>query len=162
MALDCKKYFLGESGVLDCRLDLSETEWNGVNPFPSPITARVELKGGAGSVALTAQVRYTVSMNCDRCGKMTVREYDRVFSHILVRRLENEEDDDNYVVLPDERLDLDGLLREDILLDLPSKYLCSPHCKGLCPKCGKDLNEGPCGCEEGEIDPRLEILKSLL
>ena len=40
--------------------------------------------------------------------------------------------------------------------------LCREDCKGLCPHCGKDLNEGPCGCEPRQIDPRLEALKKLL
>jgi uncharacterized protein len=44
---------------------------------------------------------------------------------------------------------------------LPTKRLCSEDCKGLCPYCGKDLNEGRCDCEVDEIDPRFEVLKKL-
>ena len=66
------------------------------------------------------------------------------------------------MVVPDDQLDLDQLLTEDILLDLPSKFLCSPDCKGLGPICGKNLNQGDCGCEKDTVDPRLAILKELL
>ena len=60
------------------------------------------------------------------------------------------------------RYDLDPLITEDIFLDLPSKLLCSEDCKGLCPVCGKNRNEGDCGCEKQTVDPRLEILKQLM
>lgn len=59
-------------------------------------------------------------------------------------------------------LDLTEALREQILLDLPMRPLCRPDCRGLCIKCGKNLNEGPCDCVQETIDPRLVGLKELL
>mgnify|MGYP001091754997 FL=1 len=59
-------------------------------------------------------------------------------------------------------LDLEELARTDILLELPTKVLCSEDCKGLCSQCGKNLNEGECSCEKKQIDPRLAILSQLL
>jgi len=58
-------------------------------------------------------------------------------------------------------LDLAPLLREEIIIDTPIGILCKPDCAGLCPNCGKNLNEGPCGCERDEIDPRFAALKAL-
>jgi uncharacterized protein len=55
-------------------------------------------------------------------------------------------------------VDLDELVREQILLGLPSRRLCREECKGLCPKCGADLNAGDCSCEQGEADPRWSAL----
>ncbi len=49
----------------------------------------------------------------------------------------------------------------ELILDLPSRFLCSPECKGLCPVCGANLNEGPCACSEA-VGPRLKIAKQLL
>lgn len=69
---------------------------------------------------------------------------------------------EDYLVLPDGALDLDEVCEGDIFLELPSKFLCRPDCKGLCPVCGKDLNEGQCQCDTKRIDPRLEVLKKLL
>ena len=57
-------------------------------------------------------------------------------------------------------MDLDELVRADLLLELPTKVLCREDCKGLCPKCGKDLNFGPCDCKK-EIDPRWQALSDL-
>jgi uncharacterized protein len=59
-------------------------------------------------------------------------------------------------------LDLNPLLREVLLLDVPIQPLCSSDCKGLCPVCGGNLNEHVCQHPEADIDPRLAVLKSLL
>ena len=55
-------------------------------------------------------------------------------------------------------LDISKALGDNIILNLPMKLLCSADCKGLCDKCGKNLNEGRCGCTEESIDLRLEGL----
>lgn len=46
-------------------------------------------------------------------------------------------------------IELDDKIKDEIILDYPIKILCRPDCKGLCPQCGKNLNEGPCGCKSG-------------
>jgi uncharacterized protein len=58
-------------------------------------------------------------------------------------------------------IDLSGPLREQILLAIPPAPLCDEACKGLCPQCGKDLNQGDCGCERKAIDPRWAALKTM-
>ena len=57
--------------------------------------------------------------------------------------------------------DLAGLLWEEFVLALPVRPLCKPDCKGLCPDCGKNLNEGSCSCVRDEGDPRLAALRGL-
>lgn len=59
-------------------------------------------------------------------------------------------------------IDLTQALREQILLEIPMRPLCKPDCLGLCPECGKNLNEGPCDCVRETIDPRLAKLEELL
>ena len=66
------------------------------------------------------------------------------------------------MLVPEEKLDLQELVLEDLLLDMPGQLLCKEDCKGLCHLCGKDLNEGPCTCGEPATDPRLEVLRQLL
>src|ERR1700728_5445965 len=56
---------------------------------------------------------------------------------------------------------LEDVLREQVLLSLPVRTLCKPDCKGLCPRCGANLNTQPCSCEEGPNDPRWEGLTGL-
>lgn len=60
-----------------------------------------------------------------------------------------------------EELDLTQYLREQILLALPLKPLCRQDCLGLCPRCGADLNQGPCGCEKQQFNPAFAKLKKL-
>lgn len=59
-------------------------------------------------------------------------------------------------------IDTDDIIRDQILLNIPMKPLCSEDCKGLCPICGTDLNKFECQCEVKEIDPRMAVLQSLL
>jgi uncharacterized protein len=58
-------------------------------------------------------------------------------------------------------IDLKPAVREQILLQIPGSPLCDEACKGLCPKCGRDLNEGDCGCDRPVMDPRWAALKGL-
>jgi uncharacterized protein len=67
-----------------------------------------------------------------------------------------------YFVNDDGWLNLKGPLREQIVLAMPLQIVCRPDCKGLCIQCGQNLNEGPCGCANNEVDPRLATLKTLL
>ena len=85
------------------------------------------------------------------------QRFDYTFSHKLIQSLEEEYNDD-YIETPDLSLDLDELTSSDILLELPSKFLCKGDCQGLCQKCGHNLNLGDCGCNRKEVDPRLAIL----
>jgi uncharacterized protein len=64
--------------------------------------------------------------------------------------------------LEGDEIDLDEIIRENIYLSIPVQPLCSEACRGLCPFCGKDLNEGDCTCLQQRADPRfrpLEILR---
>ena len=79
----------------------------------------------------------------------------------MVTHLDNE-DEDEMTVIPDMKLDLEEFCYDEILLSLPTKFLCDENCKGLCPTCGQDLNQGECSCNEKEIDPRLAALAELL
>lgn len=164
MLLDLKKIFSQESEGCSFHysMDLSSTGLNGVYPFVSPVQVKGTVKSCDGSAKLKAAVSFDFSIPCDRCAEQIDRHYDFTFGHILVRSLVNSEDDDRFVEVRDEKLNLDELVREDILLELPTKFLCSENCKGLCPVCGKDLNKGPCNCGEHSTDPRLEALEKLI
>lgn len=59
-------------------------------------------------------------------------------------------------------LNLAPMVRELMLLSVPIRALCRPDCKGLCPNCGQDWNEGPCECEKQDINPQFAVLKNLL
>lgn len=153
---------------VDYNMEIADVELNGVNPFKGPVEVHAELQSfgisaQASSIALDIKASYTLEMPCDRCSEMSEQEENFVTKHMLVTELGDEEDEDGfYILIENEDFDLDELVRSDIVLNLPSKFLCKPDCEGLCSKCGKNLNEGSCDCDKREIDPRLEALKSLL
>lgn len=60
-----------------------------------------------------------------------------------------------------EVIDLRDALQSEIVMAVPMKPLCKPECKGLCAKCGADLNRDGCSCERGNFDPRFAVLKNL-
>lgn len=162
MEIDLRRLFQ-EDGARErcqCELDLSGVELGGAKPFCALVKVEARLRGFAGSVELYLRVEYTVSMPCDRCAELVVRDYTKEFFHTLVR--ESREDTADFITVPDERLDLDSLVLEDLLMDMPGQYLCREDCRGLCPSCGKNWNEGPCKCGEPQVDPRLEVLRQLL
>jgi uncharacterized protein len=163
MILNLKKIFADdhECCSFDYDMDLSSTEVGSAYPFVSPVKVKGTVRGKDGFAQLEAETSFDFSIPCDRCARRIDRRYQYSFSHTLVLSLENE-DDDKFIEVHVEKLNLDELVREDILLELPTKFLCCEDCRGICPICGKNLNDGPCGCELHRTDPRLDVLKNLI
>ena len=156
--------FLNVEGLvkeLDYTVDLSGEEFLGGKPFNAPVSVKGILSNHSGIVTVDADADFTMSVCCDRCAKPIDFPYDIAINHTLVASLNDEENDDLLLVEDIKNFNLDELVTDDIFLNLPSKFLCSEDCKGLCPKCGKDLNDGPCSCRK-DIDPRLAALTQLL
>ncbi len=132
--------------------------------------ARVELDADRRGDQITLRGTATVEgeQECARCAK-TFRF--RLEPEILIfsdRRGSDAPEDEAALeregdVLYHEgiELDLDPPLREALILELPVVQVCSPDCRGLCPQCGKDLNEGSCDCGPPPGDPRWAGLKTL-
>lgn len=145
---------------LDCRFDFSKEEYDGVFPFVSPVCLKGKITNTAGMVEINAVASFDFVAPCDRCAAETKKHFDVEIKHGLVSAL-NDEDNDDYIVVSDMQLEIDALTLEDIYLFLPSKYLCKEDCKGLCTKCGTNLNEKSCNCKK-DVDPRWEALLGLL
>lgn len=163
MLLALKKLFTGESicAPFEFTLDLSETEIDGVKPFQSAVQVTGQADSNTEGVTLSMRAVFDYCTPCDRCAEPVESNMDYRFNHALVLELNNEDNED-YILVENYELDLAELVRADILLELPTKNLCSPDCKGLCPKCGINLNSGSCECDTRQIDSRLEILKQLI
>lgn len=166
MLLDLKPLFAGsrDSLSVEFEVDLSELEFLGVKPLKSPVAINGKIVSRAGIVEsqLNCKVEYTGV--CDRCLKETVKNYTVPINRTIVVSLENEdsEENDDIAVVPDMQLDLEDFCYPDIVMSLPTKLLCKDTCRGLCSVCGKNLNDGDCGCCVKEIDPRLAALAELL
>ncbi len=138
-------------------VDMSCVKLWGTKPFDRPVV----LSGCVFNRAKILSVDYTAHLDynlmCARCLKRQRRVEDYRFRHILVQKL-NDEDKDDFIVVPDGVLDIGELAVSDILLEMPSVVLCREDCKGLCPVCGADLNEKDCGCRAHFSDQRLQVL----
>ena len=163
MLLDLKDIFVSDGACKDVSytLSMSDVEVSGERPFSSPVQIQAHVENKAGMVTLTIDAAFVYQTACDRCLVPIERRFDYHFSHKIIENLEEDFNDD-YIEAPDLALDLDELISSDILLELPSKFLCREDCQGLCQKCGHNLNLGDCSCDKREVDPRLEALKELL
>ena len=163
MLLSLRDIFIsdGASHKLNYELDMSSINIYDSYPFVKPESVCAFVKNSAGLVKLTIDVCCEYQTHCDRCFKEISRAFNWRFNHNLVVHLSGDNDDE-YIETPDYEIELDALVKEDILLELPSKFLCCDDCKGLCSICGKNLNDGICNCKCNRIDPRFEALKQLL
>lgn len=146
----------GAKVSFDYEMTLAELSVSGMHPIKKPVRVSGFVKNNTGIVSLNAAAEFTYEAPCDRCCEPVSRDYVFPIEHNLIAALNNE-DNDEFLQVSDMRLNLDELVIEDINLQLPSKFLCSEDCKGICTQCGKNLNEGPCTCKKA-IDPRLEGL----
>ena len=133
----------------------------------SPATVEGSARRRGEEIRLRGKIGAEVEVSCDRC-LAAVRlplevEFDTAFipQASEAGKTENVEllsADMGLAAYEGDAVDLDELVREQILLTLPSRRLCREECKGLCPVCGADLNAGDCSCEQGEADPRWSAL----
>ena len=126
----------------------------------SPVRVKGCVRNKSGVVRIDAAAAYTGKTRCARCDRPFSFEAEVPVEHILLNDPDHEESD-LYIVVDDLRLDLDELVLEDVFLAMPSRFLCREDCRGLCPVCGADLNEGDCGCK-APTDPRWDALKDLI
>ena len=135
--------------------------------FPENARVRGVLTDDAGYMRLHLTATLPYKGQCARCleaveGVFTLDFERTVAAEGSISEEQLEENLDAYVMVRDGRLDVDEPLREELLICFPMRLLCDEDCPGLCPKCGKPLREGDCGCPRKEIDPRLAVLKQLL
>ncbi|MBC8535103.1 YceD family protein [Feifania hominis] len=164
MLLDISRVLKTEGERLGFRyeLDLSGCEAAiGEYPFTEPVEVSGSVENRASTVRLSMSIRGVCHTRCDRCLRELSEPLDLTYENYVVTQL-NEEDNDTLLLIENNTVDLDDLTVTHIILNLPMKHLCREDCKGLCPTCGKDLNDGPCACDHRSIDPRLAVLKELL
>ena len=126
----------------------------GITEADLKITAPVVLKGmveNAGDVILLkAEAATEIERTCGRCLKVYTEKAGA----------ENIEND--AFIYESDLLDITEPVRESLLLAVPLQALCREDCRGLCPVCGADRNEGDCGCDTTSVDPRLAALKQFI
>ena len=162
---------LGLSKIIDCpgatipfsvNVDLSDLLYGECHPVSEPVAASGVVRNTAGVLVMTGSIETTIHGVCDRCATEFDQQVTFPIDVVLVTELSNEENEDEWVFpLEGDNADLEDIVRTVFVLNFGSKLLCKPDCKGLCCRCGKNLNNEACTCQK-EIDPRFAALKQLL
>ena len=162
---------LGLSKIIDCpgasvpfsaSVDLSDLRFGTSYPVSEPVVAEGTVRNTAGVLLMKGMIRTTIHGTCDRCANDFDRDVETPIDAVLVTELANEENEDEWVFpLEGDSADLEDIIRTIFVLNLDSKLLCKDDCAGLCCRCGKNLNDGPCNCQK-ELDPRFAALRQLL
>lgn len=160
MRLNIKELLRGDGTIpFSCELDPAGLDFPSITAYLSPLRAQGSVRSSAGLMTLTGEVRVSLRCLCDRCGREYAREDVTALDTVLATEHEDEEDPDVFLV-QDEHVDLDEIVTTAFVLGLDSKTLCRPDCKGVCPRCGHNLNDGPCACRP-EADSPFAVLGQL-
>lgn len=143
---------------IDERVSLSE---------PATVKGTVRLAGN--EVFVNGHVDTRAQVECDRCLQPVqlpvsadfALEYISGSEYEPGRAVELTEAEMSISVFDGEAIDVDEIVKEQILLAVPTRMLCREDCKGICPECGTDRNTGECSCSTNDIDPRWAALKNL-
>ena len=162
---------LGLSKIIDCpgaslpfsvSIDLSDLQFGNCYPISESVEAEGIVRNTAGVLMMTGCIRTCIHGICDRCAASFDRDMEVPIDVVLVTELADEDNEDEWVFpLEGDSADLEDIVRTVFVLNMDSKLLCKEDCAGLCCRCGKNLNDGPCGCQK-ELDPRFAALKQLL
>lgn len=142
-----------------CALDTERLTHPSVARYAGAPRAVGEVVNTAGVLHVRATVEADMICLCDRCGGEF--ESTKTLPVHAVAVAEEEPENPEAFTLDGDWLDVGEILETAFILDMETKFLCSEDCRGICPTCGKNLNEGPCSCPK-KSDPRLAVLERLL
>lgn len=156
----------------DYYFDPAEADSEIIFPEYAQLTSPVHVVGTVTDKNNCMFLEATVTVNyhvlCDRClddiNDSLEFPFERMVSAGAAKSIPLDDEEETDIIYVNESgISIDSELTEEIALELPVYNLCKDDCKGLCQKCGKNLNLGPCDCQDKkEIDPRLKILQKLL
>ena len=152
-------------------VELPISYWSQIYSFKEPIEVKVESYRTEGRILTEIYIKSAANVPCSRCLEPAGVAINGILRYLFSLRPnefteeteEGAQDGDEELILLDsweDEIDLAPLIWEVLITALPSTALCSESCKGLCSRCGANLNIAPCSCEGEKGDPRFEILKS--
>ncbi|QZY57104.1 YceD family protein [Crassaminicella profunda] len=128
----------------------------------TPVIFKGKIYNVNGELYIDGFVESTGEFQCYRCLNKFHQKIIGEVHEKLMEENASEAEMDDYFVLKNDEIELSEMMENTLILALPMKIVCHEDCKGLCPVCGKNLNEELCDCQKDEIDPRLAKLKDLL
>ena len=128
--------------------------------FEGPIVIEGTVTRTGTSFRVKGTIEARKHFVCDRCLADSFEDQVHPFEEEFYRPGEVAEETSN--IVDGDELDIQELVRDTLLAAQPLSNICKPDCKGLCPVCGHNLNEGDCGCDRFVPDPRMAALQQLL
>ena len=115
-----------------------------------------------GRARIQGNVKVTFQAVCDRCLAETCVELSMEFDRLVTSPdREEDEDVDDKSFMEGYQLNAETFVYNEIIGNWPAKILCKENCKGMCPKCGQNLNMGDCGCDTFVPDPRMAVIQDI-
>ncbi len=156
-----------EGGVLvEVRVPSDDALWHDSElAWAGDVDVRLSVSlAGTGEIVARGRVEGVLDQECRRCLSPVRTGFAEDLTMVFVAgpELEGGEGGDAYAFdagAPE--LDLSEAVREETILAVNPYVVCDPECRGLCPRCGTNLNEGECECTAEEADPRWEALRAL-
>ena len=161
MRLDLRELIVNPALRLPFHLELEtdNLDFPSVCEYLNPPVAEGVVYNEAGILHMQGIITADMLGICDRCGQQFESIKETAVDAVLVE--EESEENPELFVLEGTEIDAQEVLSTCFILDMETKFLCREDCKGLCARCGKNLNLGPCGCGK-DIDPRFAVLEQLL
>lgn len=141
------------------KIEISSINYNGEDiPVNAPIEVNAKITNTGNRLLIEGKIKADLKLKCSRC----LESFDYILESDFEEELSNKEESDDVIHFEGDNLDITDIVVNNILLSLPMKALCREDCKGLCPRCGSNLNVNKCNCIDEGLDPRLAVLKKLL
>ena len=167
MLVNLTDVFTSEGKVVEKTVSLEMTEFQskmGTFPIAEKSPVQITMSNlGVGKALVEGTAEVTLTMACDRCLTEVPVKLELEFSRDVDSKdtQDSEIDDENQDILEGSQLNIETLINNEILINLPDKVLCKEDCKGMCKQCGQNLNEGDCGCDDFVPDPRMAAIKDI-
>ncbi len=139
--------------------------------LPPGVEVQVRLQPVGAEILVEGRVRARLGFPCDACLEQAEQPTELTFTLLAGNprpqdlleegEVELEDEDLDYLPLVGQELELAPVIREQLLLAIPMVRRCREDCRGLCPRCGANLNQGDCGCPSAPVDPRWEKLQQI-
>jgi uncharacterized protein len=126
-------------------MDLSNLELHYQYPVVKPLKVKGFVENSAGVLKVKARLETVLSLVCDRCATIFTREKQLDVDAVLADKPQDRQNEE-FFTLDGDWADIGEIAVSALILDMDMKVLCREDCKGLCPLCGKNLNEGECSC----------------
>ncbi len=148
---------------IDADVPRDDPFWGGLELRPeTPLDVRLEAQQAGPDVVVRGRVAGEFRLECRRCLEPVVAGIDEELGLLFRAGDVDAEEPEDVLPLPDTAtLDLGPAVREQVLVAVPKYVICREDCRGLCPKCGTNLNEGTCECTTEEVDERWAPLRRL-